>query len=300
MFRVGNRAPRNILPCSKCRQRLRTSRSALDAFIVAEMLGEVDSQSPPIGGSRTPDSDSVAPTSRGLTQLIRTRHDSIRELLRAASAGLPDAQFAVGELCASGDPGDDHGSLADAHEAFAWYHCAASAGHPQAIYALGNCYAQGRGVSSDRRSAVVCWLKAAELGHAGAQCSVGVAFSMGWGVAEVHARAVAWFAPAAAAGHTEALYNLGNCYDTRRGVASVGNPGLRPRTFDGRQRRGTRAQARCTRSRPAACPTSEGPLHFEVDLDSQAVIAGNQISGKWSACKPHLRTDTRRTGAQQS
>lgn len=145
----------------------------------------------------------------------QAENEGFRDLLRAANAGKADAQYAVGAHCEMGTGGFQE----DAKEAATWYARATSSGHPQATFALGSCYAHGRGVASDINKAITCWLHAAELGHAGAQCCVGVAYSLGWGVAADAARAAAWFARAAASGHAEALYNLGVCYRKGRGVS---------------------------------------------------------------------------------
>src|SRR5438309_9048594 len=51
-----------------------------------------------------------------------------------------------------------------------WYRKAAEQGHADAQFALGACYANGRGVGKDEVEAGKWYRKAAEQGHAEAQC----------------------------------------------------------------------------------------------------------------------------------
>jgi TPR repeat protein len=61
--------------------------------------------------------------------------------------------------------------------------------------------------------------RAADAGHAGALYNLGVCYAEGRGVAEHKAAAVDYYRRAADAGVSDALYNLGVCYEYGHGVA---------------------------------------------------------------------------------
>ena len=120
--------------------------------------------------------------------------------------------------------------------------------HPAAIYGLGLCYWDGRGVKSDRAKArelirkaaergdagarykcgssierdaakeVEWYRKAAEQGHADAQNSLGWMYEHGRGVGKDEAKAVEWYRKAAEQGEEYAQCNLGKMYANGRGV----------------------------------------------------------------------------------
>lgn len=165
---------------------------------------------------------------------------------RAASAGLSQAQWRVGEAALAGD-GCSLDSAAAAH----WLQLAAERGHAQAQHRLGGLYAQGLGVERDwavaehwytqameqgvaeaqwalgqllvtggpglpgdvQRATVLC-RRAAAKGHAPAQATMGNLMAQ----AGQSARAVSWWLQAAEQGDPEAAYNLALAYWQGKGV----------------------------------------------------------------------------------
>jgi len=64
---------------------------------------------------------------------------------------------------------DGAGVAKDAELAVSWYLRAADAGHTEAQFSLGMCYANGTGVAIDGKRAILWYRRAAEAGHAYAQ-----------------------------------------------------------------------------------------------------------------------------------
>jgi len=91
---------------------------------------------------------------------------------------------------------------------FKWYSRAAEAGNVGALYNLGVCYRDGKGVAADARAAVKWWTRAAEAGLAEAQHNLGVCYATGAGVVRDFAAARMWWMRAAAAGIAEASASL--------------------------------------------------------------------------------------------
>ena len=81
------------------------------------------------------------------------------QLLPAAHAGDPQAQFILGQMSDSG-----LGVQLDRSEAARWYRLAGDRGYAPAQYALARAYAEGRGVAVDHASAIA-WLTAAAYGN---------------------------------------------------------------------------------------------------------------------------------------
>jgi TPR repeat protein len=81
-----------------------------------------------------------------------------------------------------------------------WYHKAAVQGHVDAQFVLGGRHVSGRGVPKDDAKALEWYQKAAEQGHAGAQFALGGMYANGRGVPKDNVRACAWFNLAAANG----------------------------------------------------------------------------------------------------
>ncbi len=154
---------------------------------------------------------------KGLMQFKEGHHDQAAQLWRVlAEDGNPDAQFALGELYASGDvqAGIDQ-NLAKAAK---WYRRAAQQGHVKAQYNLGVFYASGAGVPYDLREAARWWRMAALQGHIQAQFNLGLLYAQGTGVASNPAEAVRWWGMAAEHGYAPAQFNLGLMYIMGEGV----------------------------------------------------------------------------------
>jgi len=104
-------------------------------------------------------------------------------------------------------------------EAIPLYAQAANAGNADAQNKLGNCYANGRGVTKNYIQAVSLWKKAADQGDAKAQTNLGNCYFYGNGVSKDYKQAVAWYRKAAEQGDAKAQSNLGACYYNGWGVA---------------------------------------------------------------------------------
>ena len=99
------------------------------------------------------------------------------------------------------------------------YQQAAGQGNAAAQNKLGNCYANGWGVTQDYNQAVYWYRKAVEQGYAAAQCNLGNCYYNGQGVTKNIDQALEWYKKAAEQGNASAQYNLGVCYHKGQGVA---------------------------------------------------------------------------------
>jgi TPR repeat protein len=115
------------------------------------------------------------------------------------------AQYNLGMMFENGD-----GVPRDFTKAVASLEKAASQGHVNAMYQLGNMYShQGR----DYAKAVIWYEKAASQGHADAMYQLGRMHDRGLSDGPYDdAKALAWLEQAAAQGHTEAMYYLATDY----------------------------------------------------------------------------------------
>ena len=99
-----------------------------------------------------------------------------------------------------------------------WLTRAADQGLAQAHCVLGDCYANGVGVTKCEVHAAQLYLRFAEQGYAAAQFNLGRCFQHGIGAVKDEPRAVRLYQLAAEQGHLSALEALGRCYDTGAGV----------------------------------------------------------------------------------
>jgi TPR repeat protein len=141
-------------------------------------------------------------------------------LVKAAEAGLAEAQFAIGAAHATGQ-GVERDYLLALH----WYQSAAQQGLASAQYALANLYANGQGVSVDLDEALVWYRKAAGQNFAAAQVAMEFIDASGHGrskgrtrgrrkpgVIERRRESVEW-ARVAELGDADAKYHLGLMYE---------------------------------------------------------------------------------------
>ena len=98
-----------------------------------------------------------------------------------------------------------------------WMHEAAK-GNAEAQYQLGICYANGYGMTIDRRLSVKHFSSAAEQGHAEAQYQLGICHYYGYGVPINQSLAMTHWERAAEQGLAKAQHQLGNCYYHGHGV----------------------------------------------------------------------------------
>ena len=152
-------------------------------------------------------------------------------MMAGAAGGRLQAQAEIGPLLAragQGDP-DAVNALANAYaqgkgvpqdmaEALRLYRQAADRGSASAQFNLGMMYELGRGVAPDAATAFSYYLKAAEQGFAPAQFNVGNMFANGLGVKQDYFEAALWFRQSAERGVPEAQYNLALAYELGRGV----------------------------------------------------------------------------------
>ncbi|HTK83716.1 MAG TPA: surface lipoprotein assembly modifier [Patescibacteria group bacterium] len=108
-------------------------------------------------------------------------------VLRAASAGNADAQYAMALLYQNG-----RGVPQDDVQAVSWLEKAAAGRKPEAKFLLGVAYYQGVGVTQDFGKAAAIFHELAEKGDPGAQHNLGVMYKFGQGVKQNNAEAVAW------------------------------------------------------------------------------------------------------------
>lgn len=122
---------------------------------------------------------------------------------RAAEAGDPEGQFALGTLYFKGQ-----GMARDPVESFRWYSEAARQGHRSAQFNLGNAYVYGRGVDVDAFEAVRWWRRAAFQDLPNAQFNLGVYYLGTSDSAAGASLGRAWLRRAAENGWSEALDRL--------------------------------------------------------------------------------------------
>ena len=94
----------------------------------------------------------------------------------------------------------------------------ATQGSADAQTALGEMYAQGRGVPQDYAKARQWFEKAAIQGHAEAQYNLGLLYAQGHSVPQDYVKARQWWEKAAAQGYARAQNNLGTLYTQGQGV----------------------------------------------------------------------------------
>ena len=144
---------------------------------------------------------------------LRTNPEQAATLMqRAADAGHPAAQEAVGRACLQRKPAPELGC------AERYVTEAARAGRASAQALLGWMYANGAGVSKDPRRAAELYLEAARKYDFAAQNNLGEMYENGIGVTKNPRFAVGWYRQAAQAGFAAAQFNLGRLYALGVGV----------------------------------------------------------------------------------
>jgi TPR repeat protein len=131
---------------------------------------------------------------------------------RAADAGHPAAQEAVGRACLDRKPEPQFEC------AVRYVTDAARAGRPSAQSLLGWMHVNGTGVSKDPRRASQLYLEAARKRDLAAQNNLGELYEKGAGVVKNERFAFGWYLQAAQAGFAPAQFNLGRLYALGIGV----------------------------------------------------------------------------------
>jgi len=110
------------------------------------------------------------------------------------------------------------GKPKDYIEAAFFYRVAAEQGHKEAMFCLGVCFENGRGVPQEYRKAKKWYEESALLGHPRAQYHLGRCYKKGLGVDVNYEEAFAWFLKSAEQGYVLAQNNVGVCYEEGIGV----------------------------------------------------------------------------------
>jgi len=151
----------------------------------------------------------------------------LAEKLRLAEAGHAAMQYEAALAYQAGQ----WSLQQDSAEATKWFQKASQQGHPDALYALGQCYHFGSGIARDEQAAERCFAAAAQQGHADAQFDLGLILLHRSGgksngrVSEDHAR---WWKTAAKQGHEQARQALTTMGSMAQRVASTVVPEQRP------------------------------------------------------------------------
>ncbi len=113
---------------------------------------------------------------------------AVAELLPAAEAGDPQAQYIVGVILGHGYTGKP-----DPEAGASWLQQAAEQGLVQAQMELARMYRTGDGVAEDQAEMVKWYRRAAEQGDVGAQLFVADAYAYGHGVEPDLVEAYVWY-----------------------------------------------------------------------------------------------------------
>lgn len=127
----------------------------------------------------------------------------VKFLVPSIVAGVIVA-FTMADAIASARKGVQAFQRGKYEEALKYLKPAASAGDADAMYALGQMYASGRGIKKDEKLATGYFLKAANLGNAEAQQSLGSALMLGEGIEQDMVEALKWFIISARSGNKAA------------------------------------------------------------------------------------------------
>jgi TPR repeat protein len=168
---------------------------------------------------------------------------------RAADAGHPAAEEAVGRACLENKPEPRLDC------AVRYVTEAAQAGRPSALSLLGWMTANGAGVAKDPRRAAQLYLEAARKYDAAAQNNLGELYENGTGVSKNLHLAAGWYRKAAETNFAPAQFNLGRIYALGIGVKK--DPAM--------------AREWLEKAKAHGVPQADEVLRW---LDSQAVQAG--------------------------
>jgi TPR repeat protein len=134
----------------------------------------------------------------------------IEQLLRSASGGDRNAQFALGVRYDTG-----RGVLQDFVAAAKWFERAARQGVLEAEFSLAMAYALGRGVTQDDAQALGWFRQAGDRGLAKAQHMVGLAYVAGRGVDRDVLRGIDWSRKASDQGYAPAQFAIAQTFHPR-------------------------------------------------------------------------------------
>ncbi len=137
--------------------------------------------------------------------------ESFNWMFKAASAGIPEAEYQIGKMFEGG-----FGTNRDPTEALMWITKAANHNYPEAAFELGDMYATGDRIKEDQKKAYHYYLIAAKAGNPQAECALGLIYYTENASAANYYQAIKWFKKAAQHGMTDANYNLAQAYIQNR------------------------------------------------------------------------------------
>jgi TPR repeat protein len=130
-----------------------------------------------------------------------------------------DGRAGAAELFAVGEAYDSGtGVSRDYRQALHWYTRAAEEGHAEAMNRIGILYATGDGVPQDYVAAVEWYRRSADRGSASAMNNIATAYFNGLGVPRDYALAARWLEPVARSGDPRAQNKLALLYENGLGV----------------------------------------------------------------------------------
>ncbi len=137
--------------------------------------------------------------------------ESFNWMFKAASTGIPEAEYHVGKMFEDG-----FGTQRDPTESLMWITKAANHKYPEAAYELGDMYANGDRIPYDQSKAYHYYLIAAKAGYPQAECALGLIYYTDNASAANYYQAIKWFKKAAQHGMLDANYNLAQAYAQNR------------------------------------------------------------------------------------
>lgn len=143
----------------------------------------------------------------GLGVKERDEKKAYEWLLMAAEAGLPNAQYTMGDVLLRGK-----GVEKDESAAVGWYEKASGQGHAEARFKLAALYYAGIGVPKNIPKSLALYRASAEAGHPEALTTMGVFYFNGRVFKKSEVKARDWWIKAAYAGEVNAMVFLARIY----------------------------------------------------------------------------------------
>jgi len=145
--------------------------------------------------------------STGLGSGRRDDKKAYEWLVKAARAGLPNAQYALGDVLLRG-----RGVKQNQAAAANWYGRAAAKGHGEARFKLAQLYFAGTGVRKNTSKALALYRASADTGHPAALTTMGVFYFNGRVFKKSEVKARDWWIKASYAGEVNAMVFLARIY----------------------------------------------------------------------------------------
>ncbi len=146
--------------------------------------------------SAAPEENAQAVFEDGVRKVEIKDRSGVEAIRRAASLGLPQAQFYLSKMYEMGEGGVDK----DLPEARRWTERAANGGDPRAMHNLALFYFKGQGGPKNSAMAATWFRKAADHGLVDSQFNLAQLYEGGWGVSQSPVEAYKWYMIAGRAG----------------------------------------------------------------------------------------------------